>query len=106
MRTFVLLFALAASFSLFLSGCGDIKGPRFWWDDRNQERLPDGFSLPSDPSEPNELHRERAADPSGRDLTDQDLDDYRTDFDYEEQRAQERNVPQGFMDRNTAGNRQ
>lgn len=34
-------------------GCGGpIKGPRFWWDDRNKEKLSDDYKLPDDLSAP------------------------------------------------------
>lgn len=105
MRKIILLLGFTLCFGLFLPGCGKIKGPRFWWDDRTQERLPEDYALPEDPSAPDELGDSKPADPSGEDLTDQNLDDYRTDFDAEEQRAQERNVPKGFMDRGKTGNR-
>ena len=104
MRKIAVLLGFAACFGLFLSGCGKIGGPRFWWDDRTQERL-DGYSLPDDPSEPDAAGEEKFADPSGGDLTDQNLDDYHTNFGAEEQRAQERNVPEGFMSRDRTGNR-
>ena len=48
MRRCILLLILLA-FCAIITGCGRIDGPRFWWDDRNQKRLPDDFSLPENP---------------------------------------------------------
>ena len=96
MRTIAALLLFILFSSLLLPGCGKIDGPRFWWDDRTQERLPEDYTLPADPAAPTDSGQERTTDASGEDLTDQDLRDYRTDFDADKQRSEERNVPQGF----------
>ncbi len=71
--------------SVFLSGCGrSIGGPRFWYDDRNQARL-DDYELPDDPGAPAEYGTERRAMASGEDISEDDLDNYRTDLDKEEE---------------------
>ncbi|MCC8190260.1 MAG: hypothetical protein LIP77_06425 [Planctomycetes bacterium] len=85
MRTYSLVVLLAVAAALFLSGCGKIKGPRYWWDDRNQARL-DGYYLPDDPGAPDDAGYERITDASGEDLTEDDLRDYRTNLDLEEER--------------------
>ncbi|MDR1612605.1 MAG: hypothetical protein LBT97_07445 [Planctomycetota bacterium] len=87
-RFLVLLAAVAALAPI--AGCGRrIDGPRFWWDDRQQERLPDGYSLPADPAAPDELAEERPTDASGEDLSEDDLLDYRTNPDHEEEKRKE-----------------
>lgn len=41
----VLLLSLSVA-----SGCGrPVRGPRFWWDDRQREKLPDDYMLPPAP---------------------------------------------------------
>lgn len=41
----VLILSLCAA-----SGCGrPVRGPRFWWDDRQREKLPDDYMLPPAP---------------------------------------------------------
>lgn len=41
----VLVLALSVS-----AGCGRaVRGPRFWWDDRQREKLPDDYMLPPAP---------------------------------------------------------
>ncbi len=79
-------FAAAALAGLcFLSGCGrTLGGPRFWWDDRSQTRL-DSYQLPSNPSAPADYGTERRAMASGEDLSEDDLRNYRTDVDREEE---------------------
>ena len=80
---------LAAALALLpASGCGKIGGPRFWWDDRVQERLPDGYRLPDDPAAPSETGVDRRSSPSGSDLTEDSLRDYRANRDLEEERRQ------------------
>lgn len=70
-----------------IAGCGRrIDGPRFWWDDRQQERLADGYELPADPTAPDELREERTTDASGEDLSEDDLLDYRTDLGQQEEK--------------------
>ena len=70
-----------------VSGCSrSIGGPRFWWDDRNQERLGDSYQLPDDPGAPSDYGIERQAMPSGEDLSEDDLRDYRTNLDQEEEK--------------------
>ncbi len=78
------VLALVCACGVF-SGCGRrIGGPRFWYDDRNRTRL-DDYYLPDDPSAPAEYGVERRADPSGGDLSEDDLDNYHTDVDREEE---------------------
>lgn len=70
-----------------MSGCGkSVGGPRFWWDDRNQKRLSDDYRLPPDPAAPSDYRGERAADASGDDLSEDDLRDYHTNIDQEEEK--------------------
>ncbi|MDR0362426.1 MAG: hypothetical protein LBJ46_07070 [Planctomycetota bacterium] len=79
---FVAAIALAAA-----AGCGRrIDGPRFWWNDRAQDRLPEDYALPSDPAAPDELAEERATSASGDDLSEDDLRDYRTNLDQQEEK--------------------
>ena len=85
MRKSLLLPLILAGIAFF-PGCGKIGGPRFWWDDRNQTRLPDGYQLPDEPGAPPEAGISRQADPSGQDLSEDNLRDYRTNPDYEEER--------------------
>ncbi|MCC8167587.1 MAG: hypothetical protein LIQ31_15975 [Planctomycetes bacterium] len=69
-----------------VSGCGrSIGGPRFWWDDRNQARLED-YELPAAPGAPADFGVDRGAVPSGEDLSEDDLRDYRTNLDQEEEK--------------------
>lgn len=79
--TAILAILLAAT---MLSGCGKVKGPRFWWDDRTQERLPD-YALPPDPGDPSD-EGDFVSSPSGDDLTEDNLRDYRTNLDQEEEK--------------------
>ena len=85
MRKTLLLLPALAGLMLF-PGCGKITGPRFWWDDQNQARLPEGYQLPDDPGAPPETGAGRRADPSGRDLSDDNLRDYRANLDQAEER--------------------
>ena len=85
-RTF--LFALLALMGacFVLSGCGrQLGGPRFWWDDRNQAKLED-YELPDDPGAPADYGTERKAMASGEDISEDDLRDYHTDVDREEEK--------------------
>ncbi|MCD8350709.1 MAG: hypothetical protein LUC93_08885 [Planctomycetaceae bacterium] len=68
-------------------GCGrSIGGPRIWWDDRNQQPLEE-YDLPPDPTAPADYGMESPpAMPSGEDLSEDNLRDYRTDLDREEER--------------------
>lgn len=74
--------------ALALAGCGrKMGGPRIWWDDRNQRPLPDYYELPRDPGAPADYGlEERRALPSGEDLSEDDLRDYRTNLDQEEEK--------------------
>lgn len=95
MRKYFAVMVVLAFAALGLSGCGKVDGPRFWWDDRNQERLPETYALPADPAAPTESgQEEKKPDASGEDLTDSDLWDYRTDHDAQEQRNRERFIPE------------
>ncbi len=79
------LAALALIAACFLlSGCGSIGGPRFWWDDRSQTRL-DDYQLPADPAAPADYGTEKRAMASGEDISEDDLRNYRTDVDREEE---------------------
>ena len=82
---YVIVFAAAA---LLAKGCGKIDGPRFWWDDRNQERLPEYYSLPADPAAPADYvgYEPEQADASGEDLSEDNLRDYHTNLDQEEEK--------------------
>lgn len=84
----LLLGVVLAALTVSLAGCGGkVSGPRFWWDDRTQTRLPDDFQLPVDPGAPATLpEAERTVVASGEDLTDDNLKDYHTDLDLEEER--------------------
>ena len=86
MRRLALLFGLAALVLVMNVGCRKVGGPRFWWDDRNQSRLDDSYQLPDDPGAPSDFGIERHAMPSGEDLSEDDLRDYRTDLDREEEK--------------------
>jgi len=89
MRKISMLVLLAAFALVLFQGCGKIKGPRFWWDDRNQEVL-EGYALPANPSAPTESGLERTTDASGQDLSEENLKDYRTNIDQlEEKRKSE-----------------
>ena len=81
-RLIPLLLALAAA--LAVGGCGKIKGPRFWWDDRNQERLSEDYQLPSDVSAPSEAGEAGG----GPEVSDQDLDIFNTNVDRVEEKRQ------------------
>ena len=85
MRRFTILFLLSACALILVQGCGKVKGPRFWWDDRNQERLA-GYELPGDPGAPAETGIERTTDASGGDLSEDNLRDYRTNLDQQEEK--------------------
>ena len=86
MRKLFLVLAMTLCAALFVSGCGKIKGPRFWWDDRNQERLSENYELPADPGAVIEADDERRSSPTGEDLTEDNLRDYRTNLDQEEEK--------------------
>ena len=86
MSKLLVAFLLLIIAAVMLSGCGRIKGPRFWWDDRSQERLPEEYALPADPAAPAETSDDFQSSPSGEDLTDENLRDYRTDLDLEEEK--------------------
>lgn len=85
MRTPFLVIMLAIA-CVVMAGCGKVKGPRFWWDDRSQERLSDDYALPGDPGAAAEAGYERGSTPSGEDLSENDLRDYRTNLDQEEEK--------------------
>ncbi|MCC8180445.1 MAG: hypothetical protein LIP23_06000 [Planctomycetes bacterium] len=88
MRKLAIALALILGLGLIVgaAGCGKVGGPRFWWDDRSQTRLPDEYSLPDDPAAPSDPQQDRPAAASGEDLSDENLRDYRTDLDLEEER--------------------
>lgn len=87
-----LLVVLVLSAVFAVAGCGRIDGPRFWWDDRNQTKLPDSFQLPADPGAPAEVPAGPMAgsgqpsSPVGADLSENDLRDYRSSLDSEEEK--------------------
>lgn len=85
MRKSSALLLLVLFVGLICAGCGKVGGPRFWWDDRNQERL-DGYELPPDPAAPSEEGIEERSSPSGDDLSEDNLRDYRTNLDQEEEK--------------------
>lgn len=87
MRTLFLTIALV-SLGIFLNGCGKPGGPRFWWDDRNQERLSDAYRLPEDPTASADYigYEEERALASGEDLSEDDLRNYHTNLDQEEEK--------------------
>ncbi len=85
MRTLFLACLLCVA-GVMLAGCGKVGGPRFWWDDRSQARLPEEYSLPDDPGAPAEAGFERGSTLSGEDLSEDDLRDYRTNLDQEEEK--------------------
>lgn len=85
MRKLLLTLCLAA-LAVSAAGCGSVGGPRFWYDDRNQQRI-DDYDLPMDPAAPADYGTEgRVATPSGDDLSEDDLRDYRTNIDQEEEK--------------------
>lgn len=88
MRRFFLMIAVFMT-GVFVSGCSRrIDGPRFWWDDRSQERLSDSYRLPDDPGAPADFvgfEKERAL-ASGEDLSEDSLRDYHSNLDQEEER--------------------
>lgn len=86
MRMIFVLVLLAFGVPALLAGCGKIDGPRFWWDDRNQQRVADGYQLPGDHAAPSDEGVERAADATGGDLSEDNLRDYRTDLDLKEEK--------------------
>lgn len=92
MPRLLFLVALALSAIFTIAGCGKIDGPRFWWDDRNQTRLPDSYQLPADPGAPAEVPAGPMAgsgqpsSPVGSDLSEDNLRDYRTNLDTEEEK--------------------
>lgn len=86
MRKLLLTAVLVSVTALALAGCGKVGGPRFWWDDRNQARMPEDYTLPEDASAASGSATERPVSPTGQDLTDENLRDYRTDLDLEEER--------------------
>jgi hypothetical protein len=84
-RIYIFAALLAVTVILGAAGCGGpIDGPRFWYDDRNQTRL-EGYELPRSPDAPAEYGIERRAMASGEDLSEDDLDNYRTDLGREEE---------------------
>ncbi len=86
MYKIVCLALLIMVAGLVVSGCGKVDGPRFWWDDRNQEKLSDSYQLPDDPGAPAESGFEHKSDPVGSDLSDNALQDYQTNPDRREER--------------------
>lgn len=85
-RPLLLLVALLVCIPAMLVGCGKISGPRFWWDDRNQARVAEGYQLPIDPAADADYGVTRPTDVSGGDLTEDNLRDYRTNLDQEEEK--------------------
>lgn len=87
MRKMLLLFSLVAA-ALLAKGCGSVGGPTFWWDDRNQERLSDGYQLPPDPGAPVDYagYESDPAMASGEDISEDNLRDFHTDLDLEEEK--------------------
>lgn len=88
MRTTLLLIVILLA-APSLTGCGSVGGPRFWWDDRNQERLPDSYQLPYNPGAPADYaggYESEPAEASGEDISDDNLRDYHTNLDLEEER--------------------
>ncbi|MDR1520487.1 MAG: hypothetical protein LBU23_10165 [Planctomycetota bacterium] len=85
MRKSLLLPLALAGLALF-PGCGKIAGPRFWWDDQSQARLPDDYQLPADLGAPSEAGAGRSADPSGGDLSEDSLRDFRANLDQAEEK--------------------
>ena len=86
MRKCLLAFFLVLAAAVTFSGCGKVKGPRFWWDDRTQQRLSADYQLPENPSAPVGEGEDLAADASGEDLSDDSMRDYRTNLDQEEEK--------------------
>ncbi len=90
MRITSLKILFALGLLALTQGCGKIDGPRFWWDDRNQNRLSENYDLPPDPAAPNDYglgpEFEAPAEPTGDDLSDDNLRDYRTNLDQEEEK--------------------
>lgn len=86
MRTILLLILLSICVPAMMMGCGKISGPRFWWDDRNQARVADGYQLPIEPGAPSDYGIDRPTDIAGGDLTEENLRDYRTNLDQEEEK--------------------
>lgn len=82
----IMIASLCLGIIATLSGCGKIKGPRFWWDDRNQEKVVEGYQLPDEYGAPADHGIEHAAAASGSDLSDNDLRDYRTNLDQAEEK--------------------
>ena len=83
----ILAAVLLLTAMLFLAtGCGKVKGPRFWWDDRNQTRLAGQYYLPDDPGAPSEEGIEYPAETSGTDVSEDNLRDYRMNLDQEEEK--------------------
>ncbi len=84
MRKIGILLMLVVLSAATMAGCGrEVGGPRFWWDDKNKERLPEEYTLPEDPAAPADVDIEgdRLSLPSGEDLTHENLSDYRNDLD-------------------------
>ncbi|MDR1533948.1 MAG: hypothetical protein LBU64_02465 [Planctomycetota bacterium] len=79
------LIAILAILAAF-PGCGKIAGPRFWWDDQAQARLPEDYRLPDDPGAPPGGGSGPGAKSSGRDVSEENLRDYRTNLDLEEEK--------------------
>jgi hypothetical protein len=89
------LFLALAVFLPLVAGCGKIAGPRFWWDDRGQERLEE-YSLPENPGAPSDFGDDRRSAASGEDITDNDIRDYRTNLDIQEEKRQVEDKGIGF----------
>lgn len=84
-RLSTFLFLLPAAALLLFAGCSrTIDGPRFWWDDRNQERLPEEYALPANPGD-EDAEKARRTAAGGDDLSDDNLRDYRTNMDQKEE---------------------
>ncbi len=87
MRTLSTAILALLAAALLCSGCSrTIGGPRFWWDDRNQERLGEEYQLPADPGAPSEEGGDKKSLPSGEDLSGDNLRDYRDNLDQKEER--------------------
>lgn len=82
----IAILLLFLTLGLLTMGCRRIDGPRFWWDDRSQERLSESYTLPDDPAAPADSGGDERSSPSGSDLTDDNLRDFRTDLDREEEK--------------------
>lgn len=52
MKRLSMAVALAGLAGVFcLGGCGKAKGPKFWWDDQNKQKMDEGYQLPPPPQQ-------------------------------------------------------